>query len=353
MLTLNKKILSAMISSVLAVGVAQAAMSPVTPAVVGHKPKLTFNGTKPAAIQLGDTITVNASDFIFTDDDGDLEDARNYVWKLDGNPTGTTGLSYPILITDNASVNKKLTLEIIPTTTSGDPISGDPLVVDFGVVQFKPGAVPEITNLKMTGILQLGKTLGATYSFDSHGGDNTDKSTYKWGRVGQTAAGVSAEPSVTTTEVVDGYLLTAADVGNVVELTVEPKNGVGTIGTKVTINSNGLTGGGTGGEVVDPTTANVRVTFINPAADEAKHGIGSDGRPVVGQSTMTAECKFEGAPVTDFSICNTAIYNLQWKSTADNGTTYTNITDGVTDATYLPHTKHQGLAIAVEATVKP
>lgn len=342
-----------MISSVLAVGVAQAAMFPVTPAVVGHKPILTFNGTKPAAIQLGDTITVNASDFIFTDTDGDLEDARNYVWKLDGYPTGTTELSYPISITDNASVNQRLTLEIIPTTTSGDPISGDPLVVDFGVVQFKPGAVPEITNLKMTGILQLGKTLGATYSFDSHGGDNTDKSTYKWGRVGQTAAGVSAEPSVTTTEVVDGYLLTAADVGNVVELTVEPKNGVGTIGTKVTINSNGLTGGGTGGEVVDPTTANVRVTFINPAADEAKHGTGSNGRPVVGKSTMTAECKFEGAPVTDFTICNTAIYNLKWKATKDNGATYNDISVGVTDATYLPQTTEQGYAIAVEATVKP
>lgn len=345
-----------MISSVLAVGVAQAAMSPVTPAVVGHKPKLVFNGTKPADIQLGDTITVNAGDFGFSDTDGDFEDTRNYVWKLDGNPTGTTGLSYPISITDSASVNKTLTLEIIPTTTSGDPKIGDPLVVDFGLVQFKAGAVPEITNLVMSGTLQLGQTLGATYSFDSHGGNNTDKSTYKWGRVGQTDALVRTAPSVTTTQVVDGYPLTLDDVGNVVELTVEAKNGVDTIGNKITINSNGLPGGGSGGEVVDPKTANVQITFIDGAANEAIHGIGSNGRPVVARSTMTAQCKFEGAPVTDFATCNTTIYNLQWKSTPDTvatgTTTYTNITDGVNGAEYLPHTKHQGLAIAVEATVK-
>ena len=352
MLTLNKKILSAMISSVLAVGVAQAAMSPITPAVVGHKPILVFNGTKPAVIQLGDTITVNASDFGFSDADSDLEATRNYLWKLNGVDTGKTGLSYPILITDNNSVNQRLTLEIIPTTTSGDPKIGDPLVVDFGLVQFNSTAKPNIDTLVMSGTLQLGQTLGATYSFDSQGGDSNDKSTYKWGRVGQTAATVSAAPSVTTTQVVDGYLLTQDDVGNVVELTVEAKNGAGNIGNKITINSKGLTGGGTDGEVIDPTTANVRVTFINPAADESVHGIGSNGRPVVGKSTMTAECKFEGAPVTDFAICNTSIYNLQWKSTADNGATYSNITDGVTDATYLPHTNHQGLAIVVEATVK-
>lgn len=346
-----------MISSVLAVGVAQAAMSPVTPAVVGHKPILDFKGTKPTDIQLGNTITVNASDFDFSDIDLDDEAPRNYVWKLDGNPTGTTGLSYPILITDNASVNKMLTLEIIPTTTSGDPKIGDPLVVDFGVVKFKENAAPEIKNLVMSGTLQLGQTLGATYSFDSYGGNNTDKSTYKWGRVGETDALVRTAPSVTNPQVVDGYPLTPADVGNVVELTVEAKNGVDTIGNKITINSNGLTGGGSGGEVVDPNTANVRITFIDGAANEAIHGIGSNGRPVVGKSSMTAQCKFEGAPVTDFATCDTTIYNLQWKSTTDTvatgTTTYTNITDGVNGAEYLPHTKHQGLAIAVEATVKP
>lgn len=348
----NKNVLSVMISSLFMAGSVHAAISNPTPLVVGHKPTLSFQGTKPVAIQLGDSIVINEADFLFADTDGDIEAARSYIWKLDGVATANSTTTFDILITESDLVGKRLTLEVIPKTISGDPNIGDVLVVDYGLVGFNASAAPSISNLVMTGSLQLGQVINATYVFESNGGDNRDQSTYQWGPLGSTAAGVSSGMTVTNSQVVDGYLLTLGDVGSVLELTVEAKNGVGTVGNQVTINSQALTGGGSGGEVIDPTTANIKVDFISPANDESLHGIGSNGRPVVGISQMTASCKFEGAPVSDFSLCDTNTYNLSWKSTADNGVTYNIITDGVNGVTYMPHTRHQGLAIVAEATVK-
>ncbi|MGL5345468.1 MAG: hypothetical protein ACRC9O_13015 [Plesiomonas sp.] len=348
----NKNAISAMISSLFMAGSVHAAVSTPTPLVVGHKPTLSFHGTKPTIIQLGDTITVNEMDFTFADIDGDIEATRNYFWKIDEVATVSTSPTFSMLLSDHDLVGKRLTLEITPQTTSGDPRVGDVLIVDYGIVVFNTSAIPSISNLVMSGLLQLGQVIEATYLFESHGGDNRDKSTYQWGSLGKTAAGVSTGMAVTNSQVVDGYQLTLDDVGKVLELTVEAKNGAGMVGNKITIDSKKLTGGGSGGEVVDPTAANVKVDFINPANNEGVHGLGSFGRPVVGISEMTASCKFEGAPVSDYTRCDTAIYKLLWSSTADNGVTYNSITEGVNGALYIPHVSHQGLAIIAEATVK-
>lgn len=219
----NKNVLSVMISSFFMAGSVHAAISNPTPLVVGHKPTLSFQGTKPVAIQLGDSIVINEADFLFADTDGDIEAARSYIWKLDGVATANSTTTFDILITESDLVGKRLTLEVIPKTVSGDPNIGDVLVVDYGLVGFNASAAPSISNLVMTGSLQLGQVINATYVFESNGGDNRDQSTYQWGPLGSTAAGVSSGMTVTNSQVVDGYLLTIGDVGSVLELTVEAK----------------------------------------------------------------------------------------------------------------------------------
>ncbi|MDA1378873.1 hypothetical protein PCI56_02090 [Plesiomonas shigelloides subsp. oncorhynchi] len=59
----NRNVLSVMISSLFMAGSVHAAISNPTPLVVGHKPTLSFQGTKPVAIQLGDSIVINETDF--------------------------------------------------------------------------------------------------------------------------------------------------------------------------------------------------------------------------------------------------------------------------------------------------
>ncbi|MFH7527855.1 hypothetical protein AB2J22_21330 [Aeromonas sp. A5] len=346
----NKNLLAVLISSSLVVSAAHAAMSSPTPKVVGHKPVLAYNGTLPGAIKLGDTITVAEGDFAFTDVDGDTEAPRSYVWKLDGVATAVTSLQYDILLGATGDVKKRLTLVITPETTNGDPTLGDELVVDFGTIGVDATATPIISALAMVGTLQLNQNLSATYVFNPNGGDLNDKSTYQWGRVGDnTQTTVAGGTSVATSQVVDDYTLTNADIGEVIELSVQAKNGAGTTGNIETVTSAGLTGGGTGGEVVDPLNVDVKIIH-GASGSEALNGPSFAGRPVVGKDLMTAKCKAVGAPEADFTTCNTGIYDLQWKSTPD-AVTFSDIA-GQTGNTYIPHTDHQGLQIVVDATVK-
>lgn len=349
----NKSMLAASIFSALLVGAAQAAMSDPTPKVVGHKPVMTFAGNKPTSVKLGDTISVTDTDFVFGDVDGDAEAERNYVWRLDGVDTGVTGLSYSIDLAAIEKVDKVLTLAITPKTVVGDPISGDELVVDFGVIGVDATAAPIISALTMTGTLQVGQNLGATYAFNPNGGDLTDKSTFKWGRVGATAGLVAGGAVVAATQKVDDYALTVADVGEVVELSVQAKNSIGVAGNVMTVTSSELPDGGSGGEVVDPEQFAVRIIY-NSSATAELNGPDYSGRPVVGKDQMTAECKYAAAPDGDFATCDTsgsAPYTLQWKGTED-GSTYSNLSEGVSGATYMPNANHQGQQIGVELTNK-
>lgn len=349
----NKNLLAALISSTLIVGAAHAAMSLPTPKVVGHLPTITFIGTKPIP-ELGNTLTFTAADFNFSDEDLDTEGTHTYMWQLNDIDTGNTTLSYPLNLAATADIGKNLKLVVIPKTTTGDPKEGKALIIDFGSIAANATATPSISALTMAGTLQLGQNLSATYLFAANGGDPMDKSTYAWGRVGTTAtAAQTNNTSVSKGGTVDNYALTAADIGQVVELSVQAKNGAGVTGNTQTISSNGLTGGGSTGEVVDPAQFDIRIKH-GTSATELLNGPDFSGRPVVGKDLMTAECKYSAAPAGDFAICDTsagAPYSLQWKHTGD-GTSYNNITVGVTGATYMPHTSHQGQQIAVELTTK-
>ncbi|WP_421184789.1 inverse autotransporter beta domain-containing protein, partial [Aeromonas enteropelogenes] len=128
--------------------------------------------------------------------------------------------------------------------------SGDVNLTLTPVSAIDPAAKPKVRNLRMAGTLEVGKALSATYAFDANGGDVNDRSTYAWGNQGETTAAAASGAVVATSGVVPDYTLSAADVGEVKEISVQAKNGQEVIGNTVTVGSDGKaidSDGGTGG----------------------------------------------------------------------------------------------------------
>ncbi|MGR1225465.1 inverse autotransporter beta domain-containing protein [Aeromonas veronii] len=223
---------------------------------------------------------------------------------------------------------------------------------------------PLVSNLRMTGKLEVGQSLGATYDFDANGGNEVDKSTYTWGNEGHTAASVSAGQTVATSGVVPGFALTIADVGEVKEVSVQAKNAMAVIGNTVTVNVKGNasdTNGGVGGSGTD-TVGGVDTngdgkgdTVVNPAnyvaevrytttAIDALNGVNGI-RPVAQNDEMVAYCKMDGEPV--FSPCE-GRYAIRWFVRDESNTNH--LVSGATNGTFMPRAQDQGGAVLVEVT---
>lgn len=136
-------------------------------------------------------------------------------------------------------------------TEGGD---GNGLVVD-------PSATPEVSDVKITGKLEVGSALSGQYAFDPRGGDKTDKSLYQWGNKGSTAGEVASKgKEVTASGEAGERTLKAADIGNVLELSVMARNGASTVGNTATVDTsmdegNETEGGGEGGIIINPSAA--------------------------------------------------------------------------------------------------
>ncbi|WP_430493470.1 inverse autotransporter beta domain-containing protein [Enterobacter mori] len=135
-----------------------------------------------------------------------------------------------------------------------------------------PAAGPQISNLNIAGTLEVGQVLSGTYTFAANGGEPTDTSLYLWGHQGQTAGGVAgSSTTVSTSGSVPAYTLAAGDAGQVMELSVQAKNGANMTGNIQTVNSsmtggegNGTDGGNGGGGVIDPA-AGPQISNLNIA----------------------------------------------------------------------------------------
>ncbi|WP_145499457.1 hypothetical protein, partial [Yersinia bercovieri] len=64
-----------------------------------------------------------------------------------------------------------------------------------------------------------------------------DKSTFSWGYKGETAQKVANGTMIGSTGYVTPRLLVSADIGHVMELSVQAKNGLGIIGNTLTLAS--------------------------------------------------------------------------------------------------------------------
>lgn len=202
----------------------------------------------------------------------------------------------------------------------------------------QPTGVPSISDLRLSGKLEVGEQLQATYRFVGNGGNTDDQSRYLWGNSGQTAAQVESGPTVQISGEIPPLTLTVADVGEVKELSLQPRNGDGSIGNTITVDSGSL-----GGAVTQKIRHQVEVRYTSTATLDDN---GDDGvRPVARVDKLTAYCKSETEP--DFSPCEQR-YTYSWFTRDAHGDDQLIV--GATAASYTPGPQQQGKQIVVEVT---
>ncbi|WP_336240702.1 inverse autotransporter beta domain-containing protein [Citrobacter werkmanii] len=225
---------------------------------------LTITGTLEVGSPLSATYTFDANG-------GEGTDKSTYVWGHEGETaakvvTGsavTTSGSLPdytLLATDAGSV---MEASVQAKNGAAAPVTGNTVTktTDASTPVIDPTAAPKVADLAMTGTMDVGSKLSATYTFDANKGEPTDKSTFAWGHKGETATAAATGEAVTTTEVVPDYTLLATDAGNVMEVSVVAKNNASTPKT-----------GNTATKTADDTNPVIDPTAVPKVADLAMTG---------------------------------------------------------------------------------
>lgn len=209
---------------------------------------------------------------------------------------------------------------------------------------------PLVSDLRLAGKLELGQALSATYRFDAQGGDRNDHATYAWGTQGETAARVTDGQSVSESGQVPGFTLSAAEVGEIIELSLQAKNGLAVTGNTLTVDSSMGSGEGNetegGPTVVDPHNYRVELRYQSSATQE-DNGVAGE-RPVANQDQITAFCQIEGQ--AEFTQCDEDRYTLRWLVRDQSGAEQ-EINDATSNS-YTARSEDQGKRVLVEAALK-
>ncbi|MGL4602402.1 MAG: hypothetical protein ACRCVE_13210, partial [Plesiomonas sp.] len=222
-------------------------------------------------LEVGETL--NAT-YTFNPNGGETTDKSNFMWGNKGETAGmssgadisTTGVIPGVeLIAADAGKVKEVSIQAENgLNKTGNTLTLDTSMPDNGTEGGKqpegevidPNAGPLVADLKMSGKLEVGETLNATYTFNPNGGESTDKSNFMWGNKGETA-GMSSGADISTSGTIPGVQLVAADVGQVKEVSIQAENGLNKTGNTLTLDTsmpdNGTEGGKQPeGEVIDP-----------------------------------------------------------------------------------------------------
>ncbi|MDN8559327.1 inverse autotransporter beta domain-containing protein, partial [Citrobacter werkmanii] len=250
----------------------------VNPTAVPSVSNLAITGT----LEVGQSLSAT---YAFAANGGEGTDKSTYAWGEKGSTASavtagssvTTSGTIPAYSLQSTDAGKVMEASVQAKNAASPPVTGNTLTVsstpdesgnntdggdDNGAV-VNPTAAPVISALAITGTLEVGKTLNATYTWSANGGEPTDKSTYAWGEKGSTAATVTAGSSIATSGTVPTYNIVQADTGKVMEVSVQAKNAEATpvTGNTLTVtstpgdNGNNTDGGDDNGAVVDPTAA--------------------------------------------------------------------------------------------------
>ncbi|WP_429140478.1 hypothetical protein [Aeromonas veronii] len=366
----NLALMIAVLLGVASAAYAATTSSPTTK-VVGFKPiykNTDGTGAVSGKLMLGEQLTVDPEKLDYFDHDGDKQDLPKvkYRWSIDGNDLGDT---QKITIPDNqAYIGKPVTLEVTPVSETGDPQEGKTLVLTDLV---KAGATggdgngnitdfrPFVTDLHVyllrsgggdAGVFSPGGIIRAEYQFHPNGGDPVDNSVYKWGYAGTTSLNIDTEMLL---GFVLDYEISTRDVGEVLEFSLQARNGAGVKGNRVTVDSTGkvtTVGGGTatidldaGGKVayVKADPVSVSIVFKSTATPDLN---GIDGvRPVANVDTLTAQFDAERG-----ASDKVADYTFRWLADNQEVVPATKGAD-----TFTPQPEHQGKAITVEVAAIP
>ncbi|MFM5753201.1 hypothetical protein ACET6F_20875 [Aeromonas veronii] len=357
----REKTLTLVVATALSSTAAYAAtVSDATAPVVGFKP--TFSPGKGAVtgeMKVGKTLTVNPKLFEYKDKDGDklAEDKVIYQWFIEGQPNAFADKASAQIPKEAAG--KKLVLKVTPVSLTGDPDTGNALVLDNlrldgatggdkdGQVSPDTNAKPIIEALQINGTLGIGNKLSASYNFKHNGGDNTDKSVYAWGIAGSSANNLKdkAQPVGNNKGIVPDYTITVDDVGKVLEVSVKPKNGLDVEGDVVTASTKdiGTDGGKVPFIIADPQS--VSLTFKSSAQKDVNGVDSSSNRPVAGVDVITAVITPKIGASSD-----KAAYQFTWMADGKE------VAKGNGMSVYTPEaTKTQGqkISVSVEPAKKP
>lgn len=290
-------------------------------------------------LQVGSTIT---GQYTFADNDGDdgndvANDASDLLWT-GGGTSGITANGYALTVADAGQI---LTFNVTPKTVAGivgtlasvstaDAPSGIGGGTTPPGVVVDPGAIPTVSDLDITGVLQVGSTITGQYTFADNDGDNSNDAANDASNLLWTGGGT---PGITA----NGYALTAADTGQVLTFNVTPKTAAGIVGTLASVSTanapSGIGGGTTPpGIVIDPA-APLSVTVV------VQGGGALTGRPQVGQ-TLEASVVCE-------KVCGPLTY--QWSlQSSENSQNFDEI-PGATSVSYTPLASQQRRELRVKA----
>ena len=270
----------------------------IDPTATPSVSQLAISGELALFSQLSGTYT-------FAANGGQSDDHSLYLWGEKGTTasavesenqtvpaSGMVG-HYAILSSD---AGKVLEVSVLPRNGATTPVSGTTvtLATDATAAQgnhtsggdghgsiIDPTAIPSLSDLKLHGSLAEGSTLTGSYTFEANHGNTTDTSVYLWGNKGQTASAVTgSQTAVTNSGQVPGYVLVQADVGQVKELSVLPRNG---LATPVTGSVKTLATDASAAEGNDTTGGNGHGVIIDPAATPSVSNLKLQGILTKGQ----------------------------------------------------------------------
>ncbi|MDR0217615.1 MAG: inverse autotransporter beta domain-containing protein [Enterobacteriaceae bacterium] len=94
---------------------------------------------------------------------------------------------------------------------------------------------PIVSDLVISGKLEMGYVLSATYTFNANHGENVDKSRYLWGNKGN--VDIAKGSTIVESGKIPDYKLTLEDAGKVKALTVQAQNGLHITGNTKTVDT--------------------------------------------------------------------------------------------------------------------
>ncbi|MGL5757804.1 Ig-like domain-containing protein, partial [Plesiomonas sp.] len=216
--------------------------------------------------------------YTFNPNGGESTDKSNFMW---GNKGDTAGMSSGTDISTSGTIPGVVLVaadvgqvkEVSIQAENGLNVLGNTLTVDSSMTAgegnetgggkqpegevIDPNADPLVADLKMSGTLEVGQSLSATYTFNPNGGETTDKSNFQWGNKGQTA-GMSSGADISTSGTIPGLPLRSEDIGQIKEVSIQAENGLNITGNTLTVDSSMSSGagnetaGGVAGGEVDP-----------------------------------------------------------------------------------------------------
>lgn len=285
-------------------------------AVIGKAPsvsQLTISGT----LALGEALSGH---YQFDGNNMGAADASRYQWGDEGQTASLndaavitvsgTVPAYTLVSSDAGKVKElsvqarnelditgnTLTVNTRPGTAGNNTGGGN------GGAIINEAAAPEISDLKITGTLSVGESLGGTYAFNPLTGNPEDKSLVAWGEKGTTDPATGT--AVTTSQILPPYTLTAADAGKVLAVSVLAKNGAGVDGNTQTVTTDASaaegnnTNGGSDGKIVAPSLGNIIVNGHNFSPDS--------GFPTTGFVNATFTLTLDNANASDYNWTSSA-----------------------------------------------